>query len=393
MSEIRWESNGRGIRRTAEGIDGEYRNPEAPLLVGYRLRYVDSKGQRRTKTLRGVSLQEAKAARNELLGRKARNEIVLPTKILFKEAAERWYREGAAGGWSKATRRAYRIHLNHLEEEFGHLQMQKITTDDVADYLTVMREANLSKATISARLMIFGGVYRKAHRKHAGLQDPSQRLERKERASKRRQRKVTGDDVLTRKEIDELLTAATPTMSFIFECMLLLGTRISELLSLRWRDVDFEKGVVYIRAHADSDYDTKTAAGARTLRLPSGLALKLKKHRLESRYSQDHHTIFATERSNGGPRDPDYVNLTLKRLVQKLGWKKEIEVTTHILRHTCAAIMISEHRADITYIQYMLGHDDLSTTQDTYLHLFHPEERVDEMADKWNSWFYGEEVV
>jgi integrase len=394
MSEIRWESNGfggrKGFRLVSEGVDAVYRDTDPPEQVGHRIRYHDSRGARRSQMLRGASATEAKAARHQLLGRK-RTETVLPTKITFREAGERWYREGCSHGWSVATKRAYQTHLNHLLAEFGRWQLQKITTDHVAEYLTVMREANLSRATLSIRLMIFSGIYRTAIRQHPGLQDPSKRLERRERASKRKAKKVNGDDVLSRAEIDELLAAAPDPLALVFESMIVLGTRISELLNLRWCDVDFDKGVVYVRPYGD--YRLKTPAANRTLRLPASLALRLKKHRLQTRYSDDSHTLFATEQSGGGRRNAGYVNSVLKRITRQLGWQKEIEVTTHLLRHTCASILISEHRADITYVQYVLGHDDLSTTQDTYLHLFHPEERVEEMAEKWQTWFYGEEAI
>ena len=55
----------------------------------------------------------------------------------------------------------------------------------------------------------------------------------------------------------------------------------------------------------------------------------------------------------------------LRRYVQKLGISKN--VTPHTFRHTFATLLLEEN-VDIRYIQNMLGHSTISTTQ-VYTHV------------------------
>jgi integrase/recombinase XerD len=62
----------------------------------------------------------------------------------------------------------------------------------------------------------------------------------------------------------------------------------------------------------------------------------------------------------GGRYNPEWLTIWLRKLLDQIGVTKE--GSCHLLRHSCATHML-EGGADIRYIQQMLGHNSLETTQ------------------------------
>lgn len=81
------------------------------------------------------------------------------------------------------------------------------------------------------------------------------------------------------------------------------GLRQSEVLGLRWQDVDFENGVLHVRyqlSRATTDEPAtlkplKTRAGERWIELAPELARELAKHSLASGFSKPEDFVFTTE--------------------------------------------------------------------------------------------------
>ncbi|MDP1896381.1 MAG: tyrosine-type recombinase/integrase, partial [Sulfurimicrobium sp.] len=92
----------------------------------------------------------------------------------------------------------------------------------------------------------------------------------------------------------------------------------------------------------------------------------LDKYLIESRpqlLAGDTAALFLTD--YGEPVQPHYVADKVKRYMQFAGVNKT--GSTHLLRHACATHML-EGGADIRYIQEMLGHANLQTTE-IYTHV------------------------
>ena len=70
------------------------------------------------------------------------------------------------------------------------------------------------------------------------------------------------------------------------------------------------------------------------------------------------HTLFLS--NVGGPLEPDSLTEYARRYIDQADIGKR--GSCHIFRHTMATLML-ENGADIRYIQAMLGHAQLSTTQ------------------------------
>lgn len=157
------------------------------------------------------------------------------------------------------------------------------------------------------------------------------------------------------------------------------GIRRSELLGLRWKDVDLKNNRLAIRqvlVVVDGKGKFKDAPksqnGYRTIRFPPrvGAALNdLRVRQLKTRLAADQWTdldlLFC--RKDGLPWHPDYVTDTLKKLILDSGLP-EIRPLQD-LRHTHATILIGEAGVNVKVVQERLGHHSHSFTADTYQHV------------------------
>ena len=128
------------------------------------------------------------------------------------------------------------------------------------------------------------------------------------------------------------------------------GLRLSEVIKLKWNDLDFERDLIHIKSskgHKD-----------RVIFLHENLKNSLKQ--LEKHESGN---IFISERGNL------YDKRSVQAIVNNSSKKASItkKVTPHTLRHSFATHLL-EAGADIRYIQKLLGHKNLQTTQ-IYTHV------------------------
>jgi integrase len=155
------------------------------------------------------------------------------------------------------------------------------------------------------------------------------------------------------------------------------GLRRGELLGLRWKDADLERGTLRVgRAlvreggrHALGE--TKTKRGRRQVNLTPRTVSALKGHRkrqleetmrLAGLY-KDHGLIFAS--TVGTPVNPEnLVKRSFKPLLKSGGLP---EIRFHDLRHTCATLLLGQG-VHPKIVQELLGHATIAMTLDTYSH-------------------------
>ncbi len=140
----------------------------------------------------------------------------------------------------------------------------------------------------------------------------------------------------------------------VLEVFYSCGLRRSELIDLRLRDVDFDRGTVFVRCGKGAK-DRYVPIGERALfwlRLYIELARPL--------FDPDSQTDVLFLSSVGTPLCPDWLSRKVRRYLADAGVHKK--GSCHLLRHTVATLML-EGGADIRYVAEMLGHARLETTQ------------------------------
>ena len=131
------------------------------------------------------------------------------------------------------------------------------------------------------------------------------------------------------------------------------GLRLSELVGLRWLDLDLDAGEVRV-----------LGKGSKTRIVPVGRhAVSALRALGEAEGRAPETPVF---RGRGGaPISPRTVQARLKQLALTQGFAKRVH--PHLLRHTFASHML-ESSGDLRAVQELLGHADIATTQ-IYTHL------------------------
>jgi integrase len=178
--------------------------------------------------------------------------------------------------------------------------------------------------------------------------------------------------VLTAEEFKELLNElAEPyrTMVLVAGC---LGLRISEILGLRWGDIDWGNLAVLVQRSVvgGNVYETKTEASLKPLPIAPDLAEALLLFRRQAAYVATTDYIFAGD--SGKPRWQgimltDHIKPAAVRAgVGKVGW--------HTFRHTFSSIL---HNAgtNMAVQKELLQYADISTTMNMYTQAASPAKR------------------
>ena len=141
----------------------------------------------------------------------------------------------------------------------------------------------------------------------------------------------------------------------ILELFYSSGLRLSELATLRWRDIDLSEGFVRV-----------TGKGQRTRVVPVGAYAS----KALLTWQRDHPEPFNQEAFLFPGRDGQHlsqraIQLRLDHWAKQLGLPQNVH--PHKLRHSCATHLL-ESSGDLRAVQELLGHADISTTQ-VYTHL------------------------
>jgi integrase/recombinase XerD len=166
--------------------------------------------------------------------------------------------------------------------------------------------------------------------------------------------------ILTASEAEAVLAAvnvSTPAGMrdrAMLETLYSTGVRRQELIDLKLYDLDATRGVIMVR-EGKGKHDRMIPIGERAM-------LWIEKYIADVRpdYTSgaDDGTLFLNV--NGQAFKPNRVAEIARAAIEKAGIGKR--GACHLFRHTMATLML-ENGADIRFIQAMLGHQELSTTE------------------------------
>ncbi len=263
-------------------------------------------------------------------------------------------------GLSEKTIESYSSDLSkYLEflKQNGLKDIQEADTPIILKHLIALRKSGLGSKSCARHLITLRGFYKfLAHEKILEF-DPAKLIDLPKSGLKL-------PDVLSVTEINLLLNIPDTNNPLgkrnaaMLELLYAAGLRVSELVSLKFLDVNLEACFVRVMGK-----------GSKERIVPFGLYAKNKiddyiNHSrpllLKNRISQ---YLFVARA--GKPMTRQGFWKLLKQYVKQAGIKKK--VTPHSLRHSFASHLL-EGGADLRTVQVMLGHVDISSTQ-IYTHV------------------------
>lgn len=226
-------------------------------------------------------------------------------------------------------------------------------------YLGKLYDMNLETATIARKLSSLRSFYDFLLKEHVVKDNPFVLLHAPKQSKK-------NPDFLFYDEITTLLDKIDTSNSLglrnraILEIMYASGLRASEVVTLKIEDIDQREMLLRIMGK-----------GKKERLVPfNEIALEYLKRYLEQarpelmmRAKNKHHVVFVNR--NGNPLTTRGLRDIIDRVSRETGVGRHLH--PHTIRHTFATHLLDQG-AELRFVQEMLGHSDLSTTQ-IYTHI------------------------
>lgn len=348
-------------------------------------------------------------------------QVFEPTEITVSDYLDQWFELSCRTNLKYNTQLGYlRIIENHLKPRFGIYKLKAITPALLQEYANSLKLDGYSKNHITGILTIFQSALDYAIEPlHYISQNPMKMVKPPKVERKPRERIV-----LTLEEWERICERFRNTRYYIpLMIGFYTGLRISEVFALTWDDIDFENRTITVdkqiikrnygadvrrevekkekRRQQSCWYFTtpKTSSSQRTVPFGDTLYHTLKREKEqqeknESKYN-DYFTVQLLAKeldekgndmlrlvpvqkcvSSGLPRanmvciaeNGQYTSTdSFKYCARVIHREMQLAFDFHSLRHTHATLLI-EAGANIKNVQARLGHTNIKTTLQTYVH-------------------------
>ncbi|MFC1935592.1 tyrosine-type recombinase/integrase [Chloroflexota bacterium] len=298
--------------------------------------------------------KDAERKLSELLHQVDTGGFMKPHKMTVGEFLRRWLRDYAQDQVRPRTMEGYQERARHLIEALGNISLSELRPDHLQGYYasklsgqrrdgkggglspgTLIKRHNLIREAL-AHAVKWGFLGRNV----AEAVDPPRPSRQEMRA-------------LTAEEAHHLLESCPRTPWYpIFHTLIWTGLRRSELLGLRWRDVDLDlatlRVVQVLHQLRDGPFliqEPKTAKGRRAVSLSPASCLLLRAHREHQEADAEFLGVpirgdtLVFGHIDGTPRPPCTLTSTFKKFARRVGLE---DVRLHDLRHTHASLLLQQ---------------------------------------------------
>jgi integrase len=286
-----------------------------------------------------------------------------------------WFEERKIQLQSSTYETHYIYFRSVINPRLGHFKLQKLSPLIVQRFVNdLVKEGHYSEHTIHLIFRVLSSALRKATAIKLLKYNPSigitlPKIKRKE------------IDIWSIDQINHFISESKQTKRLTrcfvgFLIGFFCGCREGEIMGLRWKDIDFNSNILYIRQtltqKAEIKAGAKNKSSVRTVSIPEKLMPDLIRHRkiiaeekllLGEKY-HDNDLIICTK--NGKPMIPRNFRKEFYNLTEKVGLPRTKFHTA--TRHSHATLLIKQN-VNVKLISERLGHADISTTLDTYSHV------------------------
>lgn len=326
--------------------------------------------RRRTKRCGFKSKKDAEKALALIEAEIFKGTYFKPSNTPFKDHLYEWFKV-KKNSINIQTAQVYENYMNNrIIPVLGHVKMSQLTPMLLQNYVSNLKEEGLASATIKKIYNIIKSSLDYAVNMELLPSNPSKKIHLPK--DKKKEMKVW--DIY---EIKAFLKVASKDRLYpAFHLAITTGMRRGEILGLRWKDVDLDKGILYVRQTLSKDgkrflSGAKTESSVRSIKLSNETIAVLRKHKARVAREKlqlgpdyaDYDLVVCT--SKGTPVNPENLKRTYERLIEKADVPK---IRFHDLRHTHATMLLAQG-VHAKVISERLGHSNIKTTLDIYSHV------------------------
>lgn len=289
--------------------------------------------------------------------------------MLFLDYYKQWVDAYKMGVYSYETDRFYKHAIKLVEKYFKNVQLKNITKEDYQVFLNEYSEGR-SKETVRKAHTKLGAALRSAYENGYIQRNPAIRPTIKGTD------KSSGEDKYlhaseAKRLMESLLDGIKPmyTTRYMLVLQLATGMRVSEVMALQFKDLDFLHSRIDINKSWDykftNDFKSTKNKESRNISIDKrtmDIIRELYDYQLSRKVIDSKQLLFMGKRKVPSIHA---INKTLRRACERA----EIPVvTSHAMRHTHASMLILQG-ADLTFIADRLGHKDTGITAEVYVHV------------------------
>jgi len=263
---------------------------------------------------------------------------------------------------SDHTRRAYRADLKDFQAYAEpNIELSMLVKENLRGYIRHLRDTRqLKETTIKRRIACLKLFFRWVRQEGMTTSNPFDGLHERIRLPRRLPRALGPEEVALLSKSLQLVTNTgdiqNMTTRIAVKLLITTGIRVGELVRIDTNDLDLANGSLKIHGKGNRQRLVYLFDPALNRALERYLARRRKQPAESTR-------LFITQR--GGAYTTQKVRKLLGNLASQAGIERRI--TPHMLRHTTATQLL-EAGVDIRYVQKLLGHQSISTTE-IYTHV------------------------
>ena len=298
-----------------------------------------------------------------LIYRQEVGAIIKPDKVTVTEWLTHWFENCASLELKANTLAMYEGHLRcHILPSLGHLALEKLQPSHIQVLVREKLKSGRSSRTVQIMRNVLSKALGQAVNDGILLRNPASSVKVRSRRTKQ---------IIPLNEIQLRAFLKEVTNHTLYPAILLLATtglRRSELIGIKWRDIDFDKrtleinrAIVKVSAYRCLEGETKRDSSRRLLPLSDQVHSALCRHQeCQSESGKLPEYVFSD--AEGKAIHPDCVYDLVKRIGKKIGLP---DVTVHAFRHTCASLHLAagEHpevlQQDLSLEKAVLKTDDI----------------------------------
>lgn len=349
--------------------DGRYQRQKT---IGYK------DGRPIKKFFYGKTIRELEESFDEFMDL-YRKGVVLEKDATVKMALDEYLENEKKPNIKVQTYKSLKSRTKIISSYIGHIQLRKLSAYDIDRMKKAMIDkGHYDQANQSISMLRRMLDYSVAHNMVA--RNVANGVSRVKTPNKKVKRALSED------EIYKILNAdLNPIEKAFIYVLFYTGIRRGEAIALDVEDVDFVKNVIHVRKTYVMQTNkiqnhTKTKAGMRDVMIPE----PLKEYLTDYVELIEEGPLFPSKfnkRISSGSFDKWWTNLSMKIFGDDI----PKDFTPHIFRHNYSSDLYKSGimKDDIKMAQYLLGHDDIKTTLDTYTHF----ESADVNIKKLNNFY------